>query len=148
MTARSTHATPRTTTGEPHDGRVQRRAPVLVVEDDPSHRRLIVRLLERMGHTVVAAHNGETALHWVMAHPAPALVCLDLGLPKLSGFRVCEQIRAAPHTRVVPILTITARTSVQDHTFALEMGADAYLEKPFHWRELERLVRGLLRSSS
>ena len=117
---------------------------VLVVEDDPTLRKMICKHLEKMGCTVIGVDNGESALNWLDDNPLPNLVCLDLALPAMSGFRVCEQIRSSSKTRAVPVLVITARTSVQDHTFALEMGADAFLEKPFKLKDFESEVRTLI----
>src|SRR5690349_2428995 len=101
---------------------------------------MIVKHLEIIGCTVFDVDNGEAALRYLAEHDLPNLVCLDLALPAMSGFRVCEQIRADEKTRALPVLVITARTSVQDHTFALEMGADAFLEKPFKLKDFEAEV--------
>lgn len=117
---------------------------VLVIEDDPSLRKLVCRHLEKMGYEVAEVDDGEAALTWLEENPCPSLICLDLALPSMSGFRVCEQVRSAPRTREVPVLVITARTTVQDHTFALEMGADAFLEKPFKLKDFENEIKALL----
>lgn len=117
---------------------------ILVVEDDPHLRRMLAKHLEQQRFSVHAVDNGELALLWLDENPAPALVCLDLALPTMSGFRVCESMRSQQKTRTVPVLIITARTSVQDHTFALEMGADAFLEKPFKLKELDEQISRLL----
>lgn len=117
---------------------------VLVVEDDHTLRKLIGRHLEKLGYVVAEAGDGEAALEWLEQNAAPSLICLDLALPAMSGFRVCEQIRSNASTREVPVLVITARTTVQDHTFALEMGADAFLEKPFKLKDFENEVKALL----
>jgi two-component system, OmpR family, phosphate regulon response regulator PhoB len=119
---------------------------ILVVEDDPSLRKLVSRRLQQMGLEAVEVDSGEDALSWLSEHEPPCLVCLDLALPSMSGFRVCEQIRAAPRTRGVPVLVMTARTSMQDHTFALEVGANAFLEKPFKLKDFESEVNGLLQT--
>ncbi len=120
------------------------RAMVLVVEDDPTLRKMICKHLDKMGCAVTDVDNGEAALRWLDENPLPGLVCLDLALPAMSGFRVCETIRSSSRTKSVPVLVITARTSVQDHTFALEMGADSFLEKPFKLKDLENEVRTLI----
>ena len=117
---------------------------VLVVEDDPNLRRLIARHLDKMGFATAEVDDGEACLAWLDTHPVPALICLDLALPSMSGFRVCEQVRSSSTTREVPVLVITARSTVQDHTFALEMGADAFLEKPFKLKDFENEVKALL----
>lgn len=116
---------------------------ILVVEDDPHLRKMLIKHLE-VRFAVHAVENGELALGWLDGNPAPDVVCLDLALPTLSGFRVCESLRAQHKTRTVPVLVMTARTSVQDHTFALEVGADAFLEKPFKLKDLDEQIRRLL----
>lgn len=119
---------------------------IVVVEDDVSLRKLVVKHLEKIGFDVTSFDNGEAALdHLDRAQRAPALVCLDLALPAMSGFRVCEALRSTPKTRDVPVLILTARTTVQDHTFALEVGADGFLEKPFKLKDLEEEIARLLK---
>jgi DNA-binding response OmpR family regulator len=117
---------------------------VLVVEDDQTLRKLIARHLQKLGFLVAEAGDGEAALECLDKNQAPSLFCLDLALPAMSGFRVCEQIRSMANTRETPVLVITARTTVQDHTFALEMGADAFLEKPFKLKDFESEIKALL----
>ena len=120
---------------------------IVVVEDDPTLRKMLTKQLERMGHEVLAFEHGEAILSWIEEHGATIpidLVCLDLALPAMSGYRVCEHIRQTPCTRDVPVFVISARTTVQDHTFALEVGADAFLEKPFKLKEFESEVLRLL----
>lgn len=121
---------------------------VLIVEDDVSLRRMVVKHLEKLGYSVTDFDNGEDALAHVekQAEP-PSLVCLDVALPAMSGFRVCESLRSTQKTRHVPVIILTARTTVQDHTFALEVGADAFLEKPFKLKDLETEISKLLRGS-
>jgi two-component system phosphate regulon response regulator PhoB len=104
-----------------------------------------VRHLEKLGHVVVPFDNGEAALDHVEKYGAPRLVCLDLALPAMSGFRVCEMLRSMDKTRNVPVIILTARTTVQDHTFALEVGADVFIAKPFKLKELEDEIERLLR---
>ena len=116
---------------------------VLVVEDDETLRGLIVERLQRSGHHVESVGDGESALAFVAREPVD-LVCLDLSLPLMTGFRVCEALRQSDRARGVAILVVSARTTIQDHTFALEMGADAFLEKPFKRKALEREVARLL----
>ena len=120
---------------------------IVVVEDDVSLRKMVVKHLEKVGYAITSFDNGEAALdHIDKNDAAPALVCLDLALPAMSGFRVCEALRSQQKTRHVPVIILTARTTVQDHTFALEVGADAFLEKPFKLKALEeeiaRLIKG------
>ncbi len=119
---------------------------VVVVEDDASLRKLIERHLQKLGLQVVGFDNGEAALEHLEKTDAPAAVCLDLALPAMSGFRVCEAIRSMHKTRHVPVVILTARATVQDHTFALEVGADAFLQKPFKLKDLELELERLLKT--
>jgi DNA-binding response OmpR family regulator len=119
----------------------------VVVEDDVTLRKLVMRSLEKLGFAVTGFDAGEPALEHMEKGDVPALVCLDLALPAMSGFRVCESIRSSGKTRSVPVIILTARTTVQDHTFALEVGADAFLEKPFKLKDFEDEVRRLVKLS-
>jgi DNA-binding response OmpR family regulator len=114
---------------------------VLVVEDDPTVRDVVVRYLEREGLMVDAVGDGEAALscandRW------PDLVVLDLMLPRIDGFEVCRRLRAqAP----VPVIMLTARGDEDDRVLGLELGADDYVAKPFSPRELTARVKAVLR---
>lgn len=119
---------------------------IVVVEDDVNLRKMLMRHLEKLGFAVLGFDAGEAALEHLEKSDAPCLVCLDLALPAMSGFRVCEAIRSLPKTRSVPVIILTARTTVQDHTFALEVGADAFLEKPFKLKDLEDEVKRLVKA--
>ena len=121
--------------------------PIFVIEDDAALRKLVVKHLQKVGHSVADFDNGEAALDHIEKIGAPRLVCLDLALPAMSGFRVCETLRSMDKTRDVPVIILTARTTVQDHTFALEVGADVFLPKPFKLKELEDEITRLLRGT-
>lgn len=115
----------------------------LLVEDDPDLRPEIRRCLEEIGLDVIEVGSGRLAVE-VLARTAPGLVVLDLMLPELSGFEVCEHIRRVPELRRVPVLITSARGMPQDRAQAEEAGADAYLVKPFTRSELIETVRRLL----
>ena len=115
----------------------------LVVDDNPTHRRLIARALGTVGRVREAA-RGEEVLAACQAE-AVDLVCLDLSLPEMSGYEVCRRLRAAGLPCL--ILAISDRLNVTDRAFAKEVGADDILEKPFKIRELNRRVDYLLRMS-
>lgn len=102
----------------------------LVVEDDDAARRLLEMLLEKMGFEVRATGDGRDAVA-LLDELDLDLVCLDLGLPTISGFEVCEAVRASPRTRRVPVLVTTGRYMPQDRALAIRLGADGYLLKPF-----------------
>lgn len=120
---------------------------ILVVEDDPVWRRVIVQRSTMLGLAAAEAASAEDALAWLEHHEPPRLVCLDLSLPTMSGFRLCELLRASPQTSRVAVLVLSARTSLQDRTLAMEVGADAFLEKPCRWNAFEDAVHTLLRGS-
>jgi len=92
---------------------------------------------------VIEVGSGRLAVE-VLGRTAPGLVVLDLMLPELSGFEVCEHIRRVPELRRVPVLITSARGMPQDRAQAEEAGADAYLVKPFSRNELIETVRRLL----
>ena len=117
---------------------------LLVVEDDTALRDTIAYNLRREGYLVLLASDGVMALEVARQQP-PALVLLDVMLPRLDGLEVCRQLRARPETAHVPILMLTARGEESDVVVGLEMGADDYVTKPFSWNELRARVRALLR---
>ncbi len=115
-------------------------ARVLVVDDDPAIREVLVAYLAREGHEVLEADSGEAALH--LAAGAD-LVVLDLMLPGLDGWRVAEILRSRDPE--LPILMLTARGEEEERVRGFELGADDYVTKPFSPRELVARVRALLR---
>jgi DNA-binding response OmpR family regulator len=119
-------------------------AQILVVDDDPEIQQLLGYVLRREGHDISEATTGEDALKLVQ-RSAPDLVILDLMLPGIDGFTVCERLRIA---RSVPILMLTGRANEADKVRGLDTGADDYLTKPFSPAELLARVRALLRRSN
>jgi len=117
---------------------------VLVVEDEPDIRRLIVLHLERDGFRCRTASNGPEALREARA-VVPDLVVLDLMLPELDGLEVCRQLRRDASTAAVPIIMLTAKSDEVDRVVGLEIGADDYVSKPFSPKELVARVRAVLR---
>ena len=115
---------------------------ILLVDDEPSIIQLARMYLEREGFRVSAVGDGQTALEAV-AGQHPALIVLDVMLPKLDGFEVCRQLRAKDDP--VAILMLTARDEDIDKILGLELGADDYLTKPFNPRELVARVKAILR---
>ncbi len=113
----------------------------LVVDDDADLRELIAFTLAQAGHLVVRAADGPAALR-VFAAESPDLVLLDINMPGLSGFEVCEQIRARSR---VPVIMLTVRGEEEDLVRALGLGADDYLTKPFSPRTLLARINALLR---
>ena len=116
-------------------------AQVLIVDDEPVVREVVARYLERDGHTIVQAQDGEAARS-LLERERPALVVLDVMLPKVDGFALMRWIRARSQ---VPVIMLTARGHESDRIVGLELGADDYLTKPFSPRELAARVRTVLR---
>jgi two-component system, OmpR family, phosphate regulon response regulator PhoB len=117
---------------------------VLVVEDEPDIRRLVVLHLESDGFRCRTAANGLDALREAKAN-VPDLVVLDLMLPGLDGLEVCRRLRSDASTAGVPIIMLTAKSDEVDRVVGLEVGADDYVAKPFSPKELVARVRAVLR---
>ena len=122
-------------------------ARVLVVEDDPHIRDLVLLHLRLEGLETLAAADGTEGLRIARSEPFD-IVVLDLMLPGLDGVTVCRAIRRDSANGDVPILMLTARRDEADKVLGLESGADDYLTKPFGVRELVARVRALLRRRS
>ncbi len=118
--------------------------PILVVDDDPKIVRLVRTYLERDGHRVTEAADGDAALHAIV-DDRPALVVLDLMIPGVAGLDIIRQTRATGDR--VPILVLSARGLTSDRIAGLEAGADDYLPKPFSPAELVLRVQRLLERS-
>src|ERR1700758_3719861 len=118
---------------------------ILVVEDDPAVQRALRRLVETEGYTVETQSDGRAALDSFQAS-TPAVVVLDLRLPKVSGRDVCKEIKALAPT--LPIVVLSAASDVSDKVLLLELGADDYVTKPFSPRELLARVRAALRHTA
>jgi len=126
---------------------------ILIVDDTPLLLRLLAQILTEHGYRVRAATSGARALKSARASP-PSLILLDIRMPELSGFEVCEQLKAQPATRDIPVIFISALDDVQDKVRAFRTGGVDYITKPFQIDEvlarvethlaLRRLQRQLL----
>jgi DNA-binding response OmpR family regulator len=119
-------------------------ARILVVEDSADIADLIVRYLQRAGHTTDHLVSGAAVVRHVLA-TAPDLIVLDLMLPDLDGLQVCQALRHDPATALVPVIMLTARADEADRVQGLELGADDYVSKPFSPKELVARIAALLR---
>ena len=119
-------------------------ATVLVVDDEPIVREVVVRYLSREGHRTIEAADG-TAARAAIEKSHPDLVVLDVMLPGRDGLDLCRWIRS---TSELPVIMLTARGEEADRIVGLELGADDYVTKPFSPRELAARVRTVLRRSS
>jgi adenylate cyclase len=118
---------------------------VLVAEDNADSRMLVHDILVSLGYDPVMAENGKIALEKIAADP-PDLVILDVNMPELDGFEVCEAIKRNPATAKIPVLMLTAQTDVDSRVTGLGLGADDYLPKPFHPRELMARIQARMRA--
>ncbi len=116
----------------------------LLVEDDQHVCELVDIVLRSEGFSLEVASNGHSGLE-LATRGNYDLVVLDLMLPRLDGWEVCQRLRQNPDTRSVPIIMLTAKGKEEDKVRGLELGADDYLTKPFGLREFLARVRALLR---
>ena len=117
---------------------------ILIVDDDPEIRRLLVDYLARNGFSAFAARDGRDMWHALERH-AIDLIVLDLMLPDTDGLTLCRDLRAKPGKPNLPVLMLTARGEETDRIIGIEMGADDYLVKPFNPRELLARIKSILR---
>src|SRR5438477_8121790 len=117
---------------------------VLVVDDEPIVRDVVVRYLERDGFRTLTASDGDTA-RALIEEREPSLVVLDLMLPGTDGLALCRWIRGRSQ---LPVIMVTALGEESDRLAGLELGADDYLTKPFSPRELVARVKAVLRRST
>jgi two-component system, OmpR family, response regulator len=117
---------------------------ILVVDDDPHIRQLLVFALNKAGYGTLEAENGEMALSQVATH-GPDLVVLDITMPTMDGLEVCRRLRAQGN---LPILFLSSRDDEIDRILGIELGGDDYVVKPFSPREIVARVGGILRRAS
>jgi len=116
---------------------------IVVVEDDDDIRGLVAFRLERAGHAVHQASDGESGLATIAA-ASPDVVLLDWMMPGMDGLEVCRRLRADPDTAALPVVLLTARAREADAARGLAAGADAYISKPFTQEELMDAMRAAL----
>ena len=118
-------------------------AKVLIADDEPNIVISLEFLMKREGHQVLVARDGEQALAMIRAE-RPDLVLLDVMMPRLSGFEVCQAVRADPQLAGTKILMLTAKGRDTDVAQGRGVGADDYMTKPFSTKELAARVRTML----
>ena len=120
---------------------------ILVVDDDPHIRQLLVFAFDKAGLGAIEAADGEAALALVEMH-APDLVVLDINMPRMDGLEVCRRLRGGEGRADIPILFLSSRDDEIDRVLGIELGADDYVVKPFSPREVVARVMAILRRTS
>jgi DNA-binding response OmpR family regulator len=116
---------------------------ILLVDDDAAVRSAVSGALAGEGYDVDCLGDAEEALRQALAAP-PSLVLLDVTMPRLDGWELCEILRRQSQTREVPVLFITGRTDVRDRITAMQVGGTDFISKPFHAKDLRAKVRALV----
>jgi CheY-like chemotaxis protein len=120
---------------------------ILLVEDDLLNREMICRYLIAEGFEVITAVDGIQAVALVQAR-APDLILMDMGLPILSGWQATERIKAAPGTRAIPIVALTAYAMAEDRERAFAVGCDDFETKPVNFPQLKAKINALLNGTA
>jgi len=118
---------------------------IFVVDDEPDVVELLRTILDSEGFEVEATTDGRSALPRIVDRP-PDLLLLDLMMPDMDGFELLKLVRQDPRGRDIRVLILSARTGPQDQLESLQLGANAYVFKPFSPRDLVRQVRSLLQA--
>jgi len=116
---------------------------VMLVDDDAAVRSAVSGALAGEGYDVDCLGDAEEALRQALAEP-PAVVLLDVTMPRLDGWELCEILRRQSQTREVPVLFLTGRTDVRDRITAMQVGGTDFISKPFHAKDLRAKVRALI----
>jgi two-component system, OmpR family, alkaline phosphatase synthesis response regulator PhoP len=117
---------------------------VLIADDNEQNRELLDAYLADETYEILMAHDGQQTME-VVAASHPDLILLDIMMPRMSGYEVCEQLKANPETRSIPVLMVTALNEMGDIEKAVKAGCDDFLSKPVNQLELKTRVRSLLR---
>lgn len=110
-------------------------AKVLIVDDSPTETYKLTSMLEKNGHTVITAENGEEGVAKAKAE-LPQLVLMDIVMPGLNGFQATRQLSKAPETANIPVIIVTTKDQETDRVWGMRQGAKAYLTKPIEEKEL------------
>ena len=124
-----------------------RKPHILVVDDLPENREILVDLLGPEGYVLDTAQNGEEAVEKALASP-PDLILMDVSMPRLTGFEACRRLKADERTHLVPIVLVTGLVAREDRIQGIAAGCDDFLTKPVDSEQLMARTRNLLRTKS
>jgi twitching motility two-component system response regulator PilH len=116
---------------------------ILVVDDSPTQLEMMVRPFQNRNYDVITATDGAAALR-IASQQRPALIVLDVIMPKLNGFQVCRTLKKNPDLKEIKIIMLTNKNQESDEFWGMKQGADAYFTKPFDEEELLAMVAKLL----
>jgi signal transduction histidine kinase len=122
---------------------VENKNKILIVDDAVDTVELLRKRFRAEGYDTDEAYNGEEALQKVIEYN-PDLIVLDVMMPKIDGYEVCQRLKSDEKTRYIPILMLTAKGEVEHKVKGLDIGADDYMSKPFDYKELSARIRSLL----
>jgi len=115
-------------------------AKVLIVDDSPTETYKLTGMLEKNGHTVITAENGEAGVTTAKAE-IPDLVLMDIVMPGLNGFQATRQLSKAAETSHIPVIIVTTKDQETDRVWGMRQGAKAYLTKPIDEKELLATIK-------
>lgn len=118
-------------------------ASILVVEDSPTLRYTVGKLLTERGYEVILAGDGEEAMA-IAGSSQPLLIILDLILPRINGYQVCRRLKAEEETRGIPVIMLTSKSKDSEREWGLAQGADGYLVKPVNPEKLFNVVNAFI----
>jgi DNA-binding response OmpR family regulator len=116
---------------------------ILIVDDAVDTVELLKKRFQSEGYETAEAYNGEEGLKQVTEYN-PDLIVLDIMMPKIDGYEVCQKLKKDENTKYIPILMLTAKGEIEHKVKGLDIGADDYLSKPFDYKELSARIRSLL----
>jgi len=119
-------------------------ATVLVVDDSPTMREMVVDQLKQSGMTVIEAQDGTDAVEKLQS-TTPDIVVTDVVMPKMNGYELCRWIKKNESTKDVPVVMCTTKSEEFDKHWGMKQGADAYITKPYEPAELIKTIKGLLK---
>ncbi|MEC4894046.1 MAG: response regulator [Oscillatoria sp. PMC 1051.18] len=116
---------------------------ILIVDDQPENLRLLSSILSEQGYKVRRVINGNLALNAAQLEP-PDLILLDITMPEINGYEVCEKLKQKPETQEIPVIFLSAKDDLFDKVLAFEVGGADYITKPFYVQEVILRVRNQL----
>lgn len=117
---------------------------ILVVDDENDYHKLLKIILKPEGYSVISAYDGKEGVEKIYKEK-PDLIILDINMPKMSGWEVCNEIRKDPKLIYIPILMLTVRSKQEEQIRGLQIGSDDYMTKPFNPDRLVTRVNAIIR---